>query len=360
MVRYSGKERDNTGLYYYGYRYYAPWLCRWLNADPAREVDGLNLFRMVVNNPVTLEDKMGLMIGNPGANQVRGGGRGRGGLGRGGRGGGGRGGAGQGGDRGRDANTIDAGYLEFEFKANQDIVYGAKDYRNPAVHHLSGLVENKRATSIYMQNHLTDAIWVNRLPTVYTNNAMLNPGAAISGEIRGDSFRAIQAMQKNNNDRARAIEFKEFLLSHPRYNVKDQDQARQLDGLKNVKMNDEVKFPLLLKMWKRTSKAGIEFQLSRSAEGRVHFILDQVVDDIPVVLSKQGHGASVTSTELRWLYRHRNTDAVKNSVVFWKNKQQIHIDNVFTDPAWKDYNPRGGHYQNLAVGRPSNGARVLH
>ncbi|WP_277423004.1 RHS repeat-associated core domain-containing protein, partial [Pseudomonas viridiflava] len=28
-VRYSGKERDATGLYYYGLRYYAPWLQRW-------------------------------------------------------------------------------------------------------------------------------------------------------------------------------------------------------------------------------------------------------------------------------------------------------------------------------------------
>ncbi|MCR4460059.1 RHS repeat-associated core domain-containing protein [Pseudescherichia sp. L3] len=59
-VRYSGKERDGTGLYYYGHRYYAPWLCRWMSADPAGEVDGLNLFRMVGNNPVTLKDSTGL------------------------------------------------------------------------------------------------------------------------------------------------------------------------------------------------------------------------------------------------------------------------------------------------------------
>lgn len=61
-VRYSGKERDCTGLYYYGHRYYAPWLCRWVSADPAGEVDGLNLFRMVGNNPVTWWDASGLEI----------------------------------------------------------------------------------------------------------------------------------------------------------------------------------------------------------------------------------------------------------------------------------------------------------
>ena len=58
-VRYSGKERDATGLYYYGYRYYQPWAGRWLSADPAGPVDGLNLFRMNRNNPVTFYDSDG-------------------------------------------------------------------------------------------------------------------------------------------------------------------------------------------------------------------------------------------------------------------------------------------------------------
>ncbi|EOH8594379.1 TPA: RHS repeat domain-containing protein [Salmonella enterica] len=60
VIRYYGKERDGTGLYYYGYRYYAPWLCRWTAADPGREIDGLNLYRMVRNNPLTLADAEGL------------------------------------------------------------------------------------------------------------------------------------------------------------------------------------------------------------------------------------------------------------------------------------------------------------
>ncbi|BEM85462.1 toxin TccC3 (plasmid) [Serratia marcescens] len=58
-IRYSGKERDATGLYYYGYRYYQPWAGRWLSADPAGTVDGLNLFRMCRNNPVTYYDAKG-------------------------------------------------------------------------------------------------------------------------------------------------------------------------------------------------------------------------------------------------------------------------------------------------------------
>lgn len=58
-VRYSNKERDATGLYYYGYRYYQPWVARWLSVDPAGTIDGLNLYRMVRNNPVGLSDPNG-------------------------------------------------------------------------------------------------------------------------------------------------------------------------------------------------------------------------------------------------------------------------------------------------------------
>ncbi|WP_050483046.1 RHS repeat-associated core domain-containing protein [Pseudomonas sp. Ant30-3] len=63
FVRYSGKERDATGLYYYGFRYYAPWVQRWINPDPAGIADGLNLFCMVKNNPIALSDTLGLYSG---------------------------------------------------------------------------------------------------------------------------------------------------------------------------------------------------------------------------------------------------------------------------------------------------------
>jgi insecticidal toxin complex protein TccC len=61
FLHYSGKEQDATGLYYYGYRYYVPWLGRWLNADPTGTSDGLNLYRMARNNPITFMDTDGAM-----------------------------------------------------------------------------------------------------------------------------------------------------------------------------------------------------------------------------------------------------------------------------------------------------------
>jgi insecticidal toxin complex protein TccC len=59
FIRYSGKEMDVSGLYYYGSRYYAPWLQRWVSADPAGDVDGLNLYAMVSNNPMIYVDTDG-------------------------------------------------------------------------------------------------------------------------------------------------------------------------------------------------------------------------------------------------------------------------------------------------------------
>ena len=58
-IRYACRERDATGLYYYGYRYYQPWMGRWLSADPAGEAGGVNLYRMARNNPVTFGDAGG-------------------------------------------------------------------------------------------------------------------------------------------------------------------------------------------------------------------------------------------------------------------------------------------------------------
>lgn len=64
--RYSGQEQDNaTGLYYYGARYYAPWLCRWVSPDPAGPVDGLNLYLFVRNNPITYKDNGGMVGKKP-------------------------------------------------------------------------------------------------------------------------------------------------------------------------------------------------------------------------------------------------------------------------------------------------------
>ncbi|MBV4456984.1 toxin [Pseudomonas sp. COR58] len=58
-IRYSGKEMDVSGLYDYGARHYAPWLQRWVSADPGGAADGLNLFAFVGNGPLRFIDAAG-------------------------------------------------------------------------------------------------------------------------------------------------------------------------------------------------------------------------------------------------------------------------------------------------------------
>ncbi|MES2308379.1 MAG: RHS repeat-associated core domain-containing protein [Verrucomicrobiota bacterium] len=57
---FSTKYRDSeTGLHYYGYRYYSSGLGRWLGRDPIEEQGGLNLYGMVGNDEVNQADYLG-------------------------------------------------------------------------------------------------------------------------------------------------------------------------------------------------------------------------------------------------------------------------------------------------------------
>ncbi len=59
--RYTGKERDEeSGFYYHGARYYAPWIGRWTSCDPAGLVDGTNLYQYSHDSPVVSKDTTGL------------------------------------------------------------------------------------------------------------------------------------------------------------------------------------------------------------------------------------------------------------------------------------------------------------
>ncbi len=58
--RFSTKYQDTeTGLLYYGFRYYSPELGRWLNRDPIEEEGGYNLYGFVYNEPVNYIDVLG-------------------------------------------------------------------------------------------------------------------------------------------------------------------------------------------------------------------------------------------------------------------------------------------------------------
>ena len=58
---FQGQFRDGeTGWYNYGYRFYVPFLGRWINRDPIEEKGGINLYRFVGNHPINTYDRLGL------------------------------------------------------------------------------------------------------------------------------------------------------------------------------------------------------------------------------------------------------------------------------------------------------------
>src|SRR5262249_13032938 len=61
FLRYTGRELDETGLYYFRARYYDPALGRFLQEDPLGFAGGdVNLYAYVNNSPLVANDPLGL------------------------------------------------------------------------------------------------------------------------------------------------------------------------------------------------------------------------------------------------------------------------------------------------------------
>jgi RHS repeat-associated protein len=61
--RFSSKYTDDeSGLLYYGRRYYSPSQGRWLGRDPVEEKGGLHLYGFVGNNPINHYDVLGMIF----------------------------------------------------------------------------------------------------------------------------------------------------------------------------------------------------------------------------------------------------------------------------------------------------------
>jgi RHS repeat-associated protein len=58
-LRYTARESDSTGLYYYRARYYGNGGGRFLSEDPIRFFSDANFYRYVANNPIIFSDPTG-------------------------------------------------------------------------------------------------------------------------------------------------------------------------------------------------------------------------------------------------------------------------------------------------------------
>ncbi len=64
--RFTGKERDEeSGLYYHGARYYAPWLIKWISCDKLAFYKPQNSYSYVKNSPLIFKDHRGFSEDKP-------------------------------------------------------------------------------------------------------------------------------------------------------------------------------------------------------------------------------------------------------------------------------------------------------
>ncbi len=162
---------------------------------------------------------------------------------------------------------------------------------------------SKTKRNIIIQNDLTNAVW--------------DPGSA-------NQYATDKNIKKALVNGQTGIHFKALLSGHDKYNVASRVDL-ETDPVKKA-----------TNAWKRTSKAGLEFHVKNNRT--VHFIMTGL--NIHDIASKSGHGQSITSSELRWLYRHRHLDNVKDNVKFYNADQEMSHDEVFSDPAWGAYRPK--------------------
>lgn len=273
-IRYSGKERDATGLYYYGFRYYMPWLGRWLSSDPAGTVDGLNLYRMVRNNPVGLMDEDGLAPSIMGEAI----------------------------ERKKNSKSFFSKALRSKSKSNKDLS-NIDDVKNTNSHIKVDNSNNspQKGDLIYGVNTSFARKW-------YTNyNKKFKSIVVTIDEYKILKLDPPSKLDKDNS-------FSSFLSNHEKYK-----SALHAKG-----NNQDIR---------RKSKGGIEWGISNNK--KVHFVLDDL--DIISVIKKnyQGKNAdkglstdknknrSITGSELRWVYRNKNNPLVRDSVIFWAGGEEV-------------------------------------
>ncbi len=204
-----------------------------------------------------------------------------------------------------------------------DIVYGLDGPRNTAINAILsqgfkrqvkyrtmhfGCIPGKEQTRavVLIQNDITNSVWDAQSPNQYSSN---------------------KAIGKTLQDSQRGQQFKAFLSNHPRYNVA-QNNTIGTHGMVAATQS-----------WQRTSKAGLEFQ-TRLRGGKVHFVVELIIDSLDQVATKTKYGTSITSAELRWLFRHRGLTAVRDNVHFWLPDGEISHDALFGRDEWNQYNPK--------------------
>ncbi|HDR7760662.1 RHS repeat-associated core domain-containing protein [Bacillus cereus] len=289
-IRYSGKERDATGLYYYGHRYYIPWAGRWLNPDPAGTVDRLNLYRMVRNNPINLIDPDG------------------------------------------NAPIQITNYS----KENGDLFYGLANERG---RYIEAALRGKTFVSDSAESEpmIIDQ-YNNEVSKHILNKNIKGMKIAEHPKVPKDLKDIISTDKRGryplwDDYFTRGMENLKFNIGAIYKETKDKINTDTYHKYYTGGGADRV--PKLL--WKRGSKLGIAIAASNQ-KTKIHFVLDNL--DIESIVAKRGDsGESITASELRYVYRNR--ERLQGRVVFYRNGEKLETTPWNDSPdLWEQYSPK--------------------
>ncbi|WP_157368965.1 hypothetical protein [Algicola sagamiensis] len=174
-------------------------------------------------------------------------------------------------------------------------------------------------TSVLIQNNITDAVW--------------------DGILTPSKYASDSAIKEKMHDSGRAIGFKQFLAQHETYNVAKMPGSQVPDAEELTLEISNLRKDNQSVAWRKTSKGGLEFQLIHMKKP-VYFVVDDIIDNLKEVAEKKGAGTSITSSELRWLYRHKEMPEVQENLKFVSAYREVSHEDVFNRPEWDVYKPK--------------------
>jgi len=292
-VRYSGRERDATGLYYYGYRYYQPWVGRWLNPDPAGTIDGPNLYQMLNNNPVGNFDASGLRTMSFNLDESRG-----------------------------------------------DLIYGLSDprhnYLRVVVDGYKGIDDKSALTIDHYNLAIAKAIRLKALADFELSDDA-SPRQVLNA-VRTDA-RLLDVMK---------LAFGNYVLWDSYFSAGRENEKFNISTIYGdvSRRWGESPFhdwwvddtgPQLL--WKRGSKLGL-YMAAHNAGQKIHFVLDDL--NTSAVVTKKGEfGHSVSASELRYAFRNRH--ALRGKIHFYKGGWEVSAPWQTSPWKWSAYKSKSEH-----------------
>ncbi len=305
-IRYSGKERDATGFYYYGLRYYLPEWQRWLNPDPAGAADGLNLYGMVRNRPMSLTDGDGRQSNFKDLFKPE-----------------------QGDLIFGLAKVLEKGYLGWWAVLSNRGDYLAKYLNGDDIAELENDLDVRRQSyssirdASRFMNPVLPAGNTGSRPTFwegqYSSIAQL---VFMREEAYYQKIRNRYSGWKSTAANRRFSERYATELAGGRYSVRKTFE-KYLDA--------DDKFPH--KLISRASKAGLATLLNSESTDVIHFMLDELDMDQVVMKTRP----SATSSELRYLFRNR--EKLADKVLFYRNNTLVDAPWRSDRAGWERYRP---------------------